>query len=250
MNEKYVISNPHSKDHDELPTIYGFNAGPIDGYEAPTFQGYIISEDGKILGQHTCSNESFMLGDLAMRGKIGWQAERHEEFEKHYPDGYKTEFVTHSDIYIHPGLRAAIRAYFDAGGEPLDHYKPPLDLKLDDLYKSVYEKNSYHLDGELTTEQFVQCISQAVQCGDFVRVSQHGFVEPGQLRTQVVYRPYSEANRLKRVSRSIEDTLFAVQKLLRDGNNEGAMQLIYYYETKGENRHEYEELMLAAGYGQ
>jgi len=98
-----AIYNPHNKPLEELPVIYGFNNGGAD----QTWYGQLMAEDGTPLGSHICSNESFMLNDLGILE--GRRPDRHEHFQKHYPDGYKMEFVSHSNVDEHEKLMKAIR---------------------------------------------------------------------------------------------------------------------------------------------
>ena len=112
----YAVFNPHGKPVADLPVIYGFNNGGSPGW----FSGALIAEDGTSLGGHICSHESFMYGDLGIRA--GSRPDRHEAFQKHYPDGYRMTFVPHSRVMETPGL---VRAFErnkamadDARGEP------------------------------------------------------------------------------------------------------------------------------------
>lgn len=47
-----------------------------------------------------------MRHDLGMNGESTW---KHEEYSKHYPEGFETEFVPTSDIGTHEGLQAALK---------------------------------------------------------------------------------------------------------------------------------------------
>lgn len=50
-----------------------------------------------------------MTGDLGILE--GTRKDRHEnDYQKHYPDGYRMEFVSSSDIEGHEGLMAALTA--------------------------------------------------------------------------------------------------------------------------------------------
>lgn len=101
MERKVAIFNPHDKPVEELPTIFGFNNGG-----QPTFlHAQLIAEDGTPLGSHICSDEYFMLGDLGIQE--GTRSDRHEQFQKHYPDGYKMEFVGHDAVKTHEKLQQA-----------------------------------------------------------------------------------------------------------------------------------------------
>ena len=99
------IYNPHDKPESELPTIFGFNNGGRENW----WNAALFAEDGTPLGGHICSNESFMAWDLGI--KKGSRSDRHEDFKKHYPDGYKMEFVSYHDVNNHEGLQAAFKLY-------------------------------------------------------------------------------------------------------------------------------------------
>lgn len=100
MNEIY---NPHNRDAATLPVIYGFNNGGSNRF----LHGCLIAEDGKPLGSHCCSDEYFMRADLGI--SVGSRPDRHEGFRKHYPDGYRMEFVSYTDVESHEKLMAAIK---------------------------------------------------------------------------------------------------------------------------------------------
>lgn len=100
--DEYEIYNPHNKPIEELPFIYGFN----NGGRPEWYMAQLIAEDGTPLGSHLCSHELYMPGDLGILK--GSRPDRHETFRKHYPDGYRMDFVSHTDIDSHPGLSRAI----------------------------------------------------------------------------------------------------------------------------------------------
>ena len=106
-----AVYNPHGKPIQELPVIYGFNNGGSAGW----LDAVLIAQDGKMLGGHVCSAESYMPHDLGILE--GTRPDRHEGFCEHYPDGYRMEFVGHGDVPEHVGLQAAIVAYGDGGDE-------------------------------------------------------------------------------------------------------------------------------------
>lgn len=99
-----AIYNPHNAPVDDLPIIFGFNNGGYPGF----YDAQLIAQDGVFLGSHLCSNESFMLGDLGILP--GRRADRHETFKRHYPAGYRMEFVSYADAGEHSGLQAAFAA--------------------------------------------------------------------------------------------------------------------------------------------
>jgi hypothetical protein len=98
-----AIFNPHNKQIDELPVIYGFNNGGSSGY----MEAVLLAEDGECLGGHICSSEAYMPADLGVLD--GTREDRHVEFCKHYPDGYRMEFVGYDNIPTHAGLNLAFK---------------------------------------------------------------------------------------------------------------------------------------------
>ena len=96
-----AVFNPHSKPVGELPVIYGFNNGGSSGW----MSAVLIAEDGTNLGGHCCSSEAYMPADLGILE--GTREDRHEGFKKHYPDGYRMEFVSYGDVPDHEKLNAA-----------------------------------------------------------------------------------------------------------------------------------------------
>lgn len=99
----YAVFNPHDKPLSELPVIYGFNngGGPY------LLSAVLIAEDGTGLGGHGCSSEGYMRHDLGILE--GARPDRHETFQKHYPDGYRMDFVPKDEVMTHEGLNAAYK---------------------------------------------------------------------------------------------------------------------------------------------
>jgi hypothetical protein len=91
----WAVFNPHSKPLEELPVIYGFNNGGSPGW----YSAVLLAEDGTGLGGHLCSHEGYMEGDLGILE--GTRPDRHEGFRKHYPDGYRMEFIASEDLEGH-----------------------------------------------------------------------------------------------------------------------------------------------------
>ena len=91
-NDNYTVYNPNNKPIEELPVIMGFNNGGGSGF----MMGQLIAQDGTPLGSHMCSNEGFMLGDLGIYNNT--RPDRHKTFAKHYPDGYRMDFVSKDNI--------------------------------------------------------------------------------------------------------------------------------------------------------
>lgn len=96
-----AVHNPNELPVDDLPVIYGFNNGGSPG----GYSAVLIAEDGAGLGGHFCSAEGYMPHDLGIIE--GARPDRHEGFRKHYPDGYRMEFVSMPDVKAHEGLMAA-----------------------------------------------------------------------------------------------------------------------------------------------
>ena len=97
----YSAFNPQNKPLNELPVIYGFNNGGSSGW----LSAVLIAEDGEGLGGHCCSDEGYMPHDLGVID--GSRPDRHETFQKHYPDGYRMDFVPYDDVKSHEGLSNA-----------------------------------------------------------------------------------------------------------------------------------------------
>lgn len=83
--------------------IYAFSnvVGGGDGI------AYAMGDDGTVLGSHWCSNEGYVPHDLGVRE--GSRPDRHENYRKHFPDGYEMEFVPAAEVKTHPGLVEAFR---------------------------------------------------------------------------------------------------------------------------------------------
>lgn len=120
------VFNPNDKPVEELPVIIGFCNGGQLGWvlrkspglapstvsscgDRPWMEGVLIAQDGTILGGHICSSEAYMPHDLGILE--GCRNDRHEEFKKHYPDGYRMEFVSYAKASTHEGLHAAMQLY-------------------------------------------------------------------------------------------------------------------------------------------
>lgn len=99
----YAVFNPHDKPLSELPVIYGFNNGGSPGW----MNAVLLAEDGAGLGGHICSSEAYMYHDLGILE--GTRPDRHEGFKKHYPDGYRMDFVPRDSVMSHEGLERAYR---------------------------------------------------------------------------------------------------------------------------------------------
>lgn len=101
----YAVFNPLARPLEELPVIYGFNNGGSPGW----FSAISLAEDGTVLGGHVCSHEGYMPYDLGILE--GSRPDRHEDqYRKHYPDGYRMDFVPTEEIPSHECLQASIKA--------------------------------------------------------------------------------------------------------------------------------------------
>jgi hypothetical protein len=102
MDDRFEVYNPKNLPIDQLPVIYGFNNGGGYGF----MSAVAIAEDGTLLGGHCCSEEGYMYGDLGILK--GTREDRHQEsYQKHYPDGYRMDFVPSTDIKTHVALNKA-----------------------------------------------------------------------------------------------------------------------------------------------
>lgn len=105
----WAVFNPHGKPIAELPVIYGFNNGGSPGW----YTAVLLAQDGHCLGSHVCSSEAYMPHDLGVLE--GSRSDRHETFQKHYPDGYRMEFIGAAEARTHPGLDAAYKLNQELG---------------------------------------------------------------------------------------------------------------------------------------
>lgn len=102
FDERYAVYNPQQKPIAELPVIYGYGKPPSHTGAG----GIAIAEDGTHLANHFCSHEGFMLSDLGiLRGSSPY---KHQDYQTHYPDGYRMEFVSYKDVVDHTGLQQAL----------------------------------------------------------------------------------------------------------------------------------------------
>jgi len=98
----YAVFNPLEKPIEQLPVIYGFNNGGSRDW----LTAVAMAQDGTVLGQHICSNEAYMPHDLGVLA--GSREDRHrDQYQVHYPEGYRMEFVGYDEFPSHEGLKAA-----------------------------------------------------------------------------------------------------------------------------------------------
>lgn len=112
MDVEPHIYNPKNLPVDTLPVIYGF---PTARYGHMDWLGMALAEDGTKLAQHVSSCEGWLAIDLGT-SKHG-NPHRHEAFDGHYPDGYRTEYVEASQDGQHMALYKAI-ALFEVQNSP------------------------------------------------------------------------------------------------------------------------------------
>lgn len=98
----WAIYNPNNVPPETLPVIFGFNNGGSGDW----WYAQLITEDGYAIGGHCCSSEAYMPYDLGVLE--GSRPDRHEGFRKHYPNGYRMEFVRGDQCDTHAGLQSAI----------------------------------------------------------------------------------------------------------------------------------------------
>ena len=99
---EFAVFNPNEVDVATLPVIYGFNNGGPERF----LMGVLVAEDGSVLGSHCCLSEHFMYGDLGILK--GSAPSRHENFRKHYPNGYRMEFVPTDKMESHEAFNRVI----------------------------------------------------------------------------------------------------------------------------------------------
>ena len=66
-----------------------------------------MADDGHVLGSHWCSSAYYVPHDLGVVKES--RPDRHEEYAKHFPDGYEMEFISCSEVKSHEGLLEAFR---------------------------------------------------------------------------------------------------------------------------------------------
>jgi len=103
-----AIYNPLNKPINTLPVIYGFN----NGGSSRLYSACLIASDRHFLGSHLCSSEAYMPHDLGILEDT--RPDRHESFRKHFPDGYRMEFVF-GNPRGHKGLMTAYKLNQELG---------------------------------------------------------------------------------------------------------------------------------------
>jgi hypothetical protein len=109
QNKGYAVHNPKDRPLQELPVIYAFS-NVKGGGDGPC---YAMAQDGTVLGEHWCSQEFYAPHDLGVLEDA--RPDRHETYRKHYPDGYRMDFVRSPDVLQHEGLQAAWKLNTEQG---------------------------------------------------------------------------------------------------------------------------------------
>lgn len=68
------------------------------------FAAHAIAEDGTGLGGHLSSSVEFAKHDIGLTSD--WH---HDEFRKHYPNGYEVEWIDQKDLATHEGFQKALK---------------------------------------------------------------------------------------------------------------------------------------------
>lgn len=106
-----AVFNPNNRHLDDLPTIYGYNAGQRASLSLSCDTecvGYLIAQDGTDLGYCVCESHVSLAATLGCLEDTA--PERHiESFRRHYPDGYIMEYVPKGQVKDHKGLTEALR---------------------------------------------------------------------------------------------------------------------------------------------
>jgi len=103
-DKRPAVYNPKNRPIEELPFILGFNNGGSPRW----YSAIAIAQDGTALGGHVCSDEGYMPHDLGILE--GTRPDRHEkEYQKHYPDGYRMDFIPSDKIESCELLQEAFR---------------------------------------------------------------------------------------------------------------------------------------------
>jgi len=66
--------------------------------------GFALAEDGTALAKHLSSSVVFSKHDMGITST--WH---HDEYKKHYPDGYELEWIDEKDLGSHAGYQEAVR---------------------------------------------------------------------------------------------------------------------------------------------
>jgi hypothetical protein len=94
---------------------------------------YALSEDGTTLTSHVSSNPDWAKHDMGITGD--W---KHDIYAKHYPDGYKLEWVDDNDVTTHPGLLAAVALARSKKQDTSDMAKVVMEMTDGSVIEKVY----------------------------------------------------------------------------------------------------------------
>lgn len=93
------------------PKIYltcfatGLGSGNVKGStQGVDVIGYAVAEDGHCIGQHLSSNVMFSQHDMGFTSD--W---KHDNYSKHYPDGYELEWIDEENLNNHQGWLDALK---------------------------------------------------------------------------------------------------------------------------------------------
>lgn len=103
--ESYLVHNPHGKPVEELPIIYGAAVADLKDLGVG---GKTITQEGMFLANWLSSNEEFLKSDLGI--VEGGKASMKVLFDRVYPDGYRTEYVSLKDHDTHPVIGPILKA--------------------------------------------------------------------------------------------------------------------------------------------
>jgi hypothetical protein len=95
--------NPNNLPVEELPYIIGFNNGGPEHLRSAVS----IAQDGTVLGTHVCTHEGWMISDLGLSAET-LKEHRTEAYIEHYPNGYRTTFITYNEAHHCAPLKEAL----------------------------------------------------------------------------------------------------------------------------------------------
>lgn len=86
---------------------------------------FSITDDGTVLGNHVCSESSFMLQDLYYR------EDRKKAVDKYFGDEpYEVEVIEDDEVSTHKGLEKACQLNYARGEEANRHERPTIILEV------------------------------------------------------------------------------------------------------------------------
>lgn len=116
MTNTIEIYNPDNRPEDELPIIFGYISGGRRGH----YEGILISDFGWTLYSTVSASEGFVPYDLGIYK--GSRPALHDRIKRHFPSGYRMEYIGRSDVKTHEGLSRALMkmATFEMGSKFLN----------------------------------------------------------------------------------------------------------------------------------